>query len=150
MATRLPNFFDTNIKLMDPHNALMGGPGLPLLDVAIPSDLSRPEVGWTPEHYFVAAIESGLMRTFLAMTAGCKLGVKSYRSQSRAKLEWVETRGYRITHIGISPEIVVYNESDVDRALSLMDKAEKHCLALRSIHAPVLVTSTVSAERPSA
>ncbi len=144
MITRAPNFFDTNVKWTAAKAAVIGGPGLPQLEVCFPPEYRHPENGWTPEHYFVSAIESGLMRTFLAMAEVARIGIKAYRSDTRGKLEWVEGRGFRITHIGISPEIEVYAEDDEEKALQLMEKAEKHCLALQSITAPVLVTATVS------
>lgn len=144
MSNRAPNFFDTNVTWTAPKAAIMGGPGLPQLEVCFPPDYRHPQNGWTPEHYFVSAVESGLMRTFLAMAEVARLGIKAYRSDTRGKLEWVEGCGFRITQIGISPEIEVYSEADEEKALQLMEKAEKHCLALRSISAPVLVASTVS------
>jgi organic hydroperoxide reductase OsmC/OhrA len=150
MTSRAPNFFDTNLTWTAAKAAVMGGPGLPQLEVSFPPEYRHPENQWTPEHYFVSAIESGLMRTFLAMADVARLGIKSYRSETRGKLEWVEGAGFRITHIGISPEIEVYSEADEEKVLQLMEKAEKHCLALRSVNAPVLVTPTVYAPAQTA
>lgn len=112
--------------------------GMPTLPFSAPPEFSGDPGVWTPEHLLVAATSSCLMTTFLAIAEISRLKVLSYHARAFGKLEKVPGEGYRFTEIALAPEITVGSE-DMEKALRVLDKAEKNCFISKSLRATVKV-----------
>lgn len=145
MPSKGPFFYDTSLKWLEGKAGVINGAGLPTVSFGAPKEFGGAENTWTPEHFYVAAAETCLMNTFLAIAEASKMGVMAYTSEARGKLEWVEGSGYRMTEIQITPHVLLFSESDVDKATRLMSKAEHACLVGRSMTATISVSMKVAA-----
>jgi len=73
------------------------------------------------------------MATFIAIAELSKLEVVSFTSTAVGKLEKRERSGFWITEITLKPKLVIKNEREAERALRILEKAEKKCLITNSI-----------------
>src|SRR5436305_9157494 len=86
------------------------------IEVATPPEFPKGIAGiWSPEHLLVAAVNSCLMTTFLAIAENSKLSFLSFTSEASGKLEKADGK-YMITEITLMPAVAVANEMDKERA----------------------------------
>lgn len=114
----------------------------PVLDepirVATPPEFPQGMPGiWSPEHLFVAAVESCLMTTFLAIADNSKFRFERFESKATGKLEKVDGR-YLISQITLMPRLEIDNAADRERAERILHKAEAACLITNSIKSTVV------------
>ena len=115
----------------------------PALEVATPPEFPKGMAGiWSPEHLLVAAVNSCLMTTFLAIAENSKLNFKSFTSEASGKLEKVEGK-YMITEITLEPAVVVENAADKERAEKVLQKSEAACLISNSIKSKIIFKPNV-------
>jgi len=135
-TTTLPYFYETEVEWKEQRRDGLESPGLAPLQVASPPEFQGHEGVWTPEHYFVAAVNSCFMTTFLAIAEASKLDFVSFDCKAVGKLEKVEGAGFQITEVVIKPKLVVRHVKDLDRAQRVLEKAEKNCLISNPDYAP--------------
>jgi peroxiredoxin-like protein len=125
--------YQTEVEWTGDRHGELRAPALPSLHVDAPPEFKGHEGVWTPEHLFVASVNSCFMTTFLAIAENSKLEFLKFKSQAEGTLENVEGEGLMITHITLRPRLVVKHSRDAERALRIFQKAEKHCLISNSI-----------------
>lgn len=118
------------------------------IEVATPPQFSKGIEGvWSPEHLFVAAINSCLMTTFLAIAENSKLAYTSFTSKAVGKLEIVEGK-YLMTEVSLKPTVVVPGKEDQERAIRILQKAEAACLISNSVKSKIILEPTVTIFQP--
>ena len=125
--------YKTEVEWTGERHGELRAPDLPKLNVDAPPEFKGHDGVWTPEHLFVASVNSCFMTTFLAIAETSKLEFVKFQANAEGTLEKVEGRGLMITHITLRPKLVVKHSRDTDRALRIFEKAEKHCLISNSI-----------------
>ena len=120
----------------------MGLMSSPVLDstikVATPPEFPKGMQGiWSPEHLLVAAVNSCLMTTFLAIAENSKLNFAKFESNADGKLELVDGK-YMISEIVLSPDLLIYHESDREKAMRILQKSEAACLISNSIKSRIV------------
>lgn len=144
MSEQQVHFYETEVEWVGERKGEMRAPGLPALTVATPPEYHGHEGVWTPEHFFVAAVNACLMTTFLAIADLSKLNFVAFRSQAQGKLEKVEGQGFQITEIVLRPHLTITQERDRERAGRLLEKAERSCFISNSIKANVRLEPAIS------
>jgi len=138
MATAtLPYFYETEVEWTEERKGDLESPGLASLQVASPPEFHGHEGVWTPEHYFVAAVNSCFMTTFLAIAEMSKLEFVSFDCKAVGRLEKVEGTGFQITEVVVRPKLVIRHGRDLGKAQRILEKAEKNCLISNSIKSTV-------------
>lgn len=114
-------------------------PEIPVnIEVATPPSFPKGMEGyWTPEHLFVAAVNSCLMTTFLAIAENSKLQYQSFESEASGKLELVDGK-YMMSEVTLTPLLVVTRQQDADRAMRILEKSEAACLISNSIKSTIV------------
>jgi peroxiredoxin-like protein len=108
------------------------------IEVATPPEFPKGMAGiWSPEHLLVAAVNSCLMTTFLAIAENSKLDFVNFESKADGKLERVEGN-YMISEIVLSPVVTISNNADKERALRILHKSEQACLISNSIKSKIV------------
>lgn len=108
------------------------------LEVATPPEFAKGMPGiWSPEHLLVAAVESCLMTTFLAIAENSKLAFESFESNAVGKLEMVDGK-FMMSEITLSPVVEIENEADRERAERILVKSETACLITNSIKSKII------------
>ena len=135
----LPLFFQVEVEWKDKHAGELRSDSFPKVDVAAPPEFHGQEETWTPEHLFVAAVNSCFMTTLLAIAENSRLQIVKFCSRAKGKLEKIEASGYQITEIVLKAELVIHDARDLDRAARILQKAEKNCLIANSIKSAVKI-----------
>ena len=100
---------------------------------------------WTPEHFLVAAVASCFVSTFSGIAEKSRLGFASLNLDAEGVLD-NEDGIWRFTEIKLRPVVTVLKEEDRDRAIRLLEKAEKSCLIARSLQCKVAFFPAVQIE----
>ena len=116
------------------------------IEVATPPEFPKGMPGiWSPEHLFVAAINSCLMTTFLAIAENFKLNFKNFESKGIGKLEMVDGK-YIMSEVVLRPVVVLTNEEDREKALKVLHKSEAACLISNSVKSKIIMEPEVEVE----
>lgn len=138
--------YKTEVEWTGERHGELRAPQLPKFDVDAPPEFKGHEGVWTPEHLFVASVNSCFMTTFLAIAENSRLEFVKFNAAAEGKLEKVEGQGLMITHITLRPKLVVKHSRDTERALRIIEKAEKHCLIANSIRTETTLEPQVNFE----
>lgn len=107
------------------------------IEVATPPQFEKGVEGiWSPEHLFTAAANSCFMTTFLAIAEKSRLEFESFSCKAKGKLE-VEEKQFLMTEIDVFPTLTITSEEAKEKAIKVLEKAEKACLISNSIKSKV-------------
>lgn len=140
------HFYKTEVEWTGERHGELRAAALPNLNVDAPPEFKGHEGVWTPEHLFVASVNSCFMTTFLAIAENSKLEVVKFNSNAEGTLEKIEGQGLMITHITLRPKVIVRNSRDAERSLRIFEKAEKQCLIANSIRTEMTLEPQVNCE----
>lgn len=116
------------------------------IEVATPPEFPKGMQGiWSPEHLFVAAINSCLMTTFLAIAENSRLVYNNFESKAIGKLELVDGK-YIMSEVVLKPVVVLSNEDDREKALKVLHKSEAACLISNSVKSKIILEPEVKVE----
>lgn len=136
-------FYQTEVEWTGERHGDLRAPVLPELRIDAPPEFKGHDGVWTPEHLFVASVNSCFMTTFLAIAENSKLDFISFKAGATGRLEKME-RGFAMTEITLHPKLVIKNAGDFERANRILEKAEKHCLISNSIKSETRVEAEIS------
>jgi peroxiredoxin-like protein len=91
---------------------------------------------WTPEHFLVAAVASCFVSTFSGIAEKSRFEFVFLNLDAEGVLGNNDDT-WRFTEIRLRPTVSVLKEEDRDRAIRLLEKAEKSCLIARSLQCKV-------------
>ena len=111
---------------------------------ALPEFLGEPG-RWTPEHFLVAAVASCFVSTFSGIAEKSRLEFASFNLDAEGLLDNADGI-WRFTEIRLRPVVTVLKEEDRDRAIRLLEKAQKSCLVARSLQFKVTLVPAVKVE----
>jgi peroxiredoxin-like protein len=100
---------------------------------------------WTPEHFFVISVASCYVSTFSGIADISHFEFISLDLEAEGILK-KEEGALRFSTIVLLPVVKIAREEDRERALRLLEKAEKSCLIARSIKCPVELRPQVKVE----
>lgn len=113
------------------------------LEVATPPEFPKGMPGiWSPEHLLVAAVNSCLMTTFLAVAENFKLPFTHFESNAIGKLEVVDGK-YMISEIELMPVLTISDEADREKADKVLVKSEAACLISNSVKSKIIFKPAV-------
>jgi peroxiredoxin-like protein len=118
---------------------------LPAISFSPPPEFLGETGRWTPEHFLVAAVASCFVSTFEGMAQNSHFDFGSLRLSAEGVLA-NENGGWRFTEIRLRPVVTVQKEENHDRAVRLLEKAEKSCLIARSLQCKVVLFPAVKVE----
>jgi organic hydroperoxide reductase OsmC/OhrA len=120
------------------------------IEVATPPEFPKGMEGiWSPEHLLVAAVNSCLMTTFLAIAENFKFDFMGFESNADGKLEKVDGK-YMISEIVLSPVLTILPGSDKEKALRILEKAEAACLVSNSVRSTIIFRPALKIAGPLA
>jgi len=136
--------YETEVAWIGERRGILSSTGLPDIQVAAPPEFKGHAGVWTPEHLFVSATATCFVTTFLAIAELSKLEFNGITATAVGKLEKIEGQGYQITEIVMRPTLTLKHAGDEERALRILEKAERNCLVSNSIKSVVRLESVVS------
>jgi len=115
---------------------------LPCISFSAPAEFLGEPGCWTPEHFLVAAVTSCFVSTFSGIAEKSRLEFATFNVDAEGVLG-KEDGMWRFTEIKLRPVVTVLKEEDRDRAIRLLEKAEKACLIARSLQCKVVLFPAV-------
>ena len=132
-------FYQTEIEWTGDKDIKLSSGKLPAIAAGAPPEFKGREENWSPEHLFVAAMNSCYVLTLLAIAEFSKVSIVSLSSTACGKLEKVKGGGYQITEISVKPRIVISSANDLTRMPRILEKAKENCFVSNSIKSAVKV-----------
>jgi peroxiredoxin-like protein len=139
MSEAPPYFYETEIDWTGDKDVKLSGGKLPAIAAGAPPEFKGREENWSPEHLFVASMNSCYALTLLAIAEFSKVSVISLSSTARGELEKVQGGGYQITEIVVKPRIVISSATDLTRMPRILEKAKENCFVSNSIKSAITV-----------
>jgi organic hydroperoxide reductase OsmC/OhrA len=103
------------------------------IDVVTPHEFPKGiKEKWTPEHLFVAAVNSCLMSTFLLVADNSKFQFISFESNVVGKIEKVDGK-FAVTEIVLKPRLIIPSTQNETKAKRVIEISEKACAIANSI-----------------
>ena len=99
---------------------------------------------WTPEHLFVAAVNSCLMSTFLLVAENSKFEFISFACKAKGKIEKTDGK-FAVTEILLEPTLVIPSSQNETKAKRLLEMSEKACAIANSINTKVTLDPIIIA-----
>jgi peroxiredoxin-like protein len=126
--------YEVSVAWLTDRKGVMTSPELTTsVEVATPPQFPKGMEGiWSPEHLFVAAVNSCLMTTFLSIAENSKFEYISFNSKAIGKLEMVDGK-YMMSEVTLMPEIEIVDEQQKERAERVLQKSETNCLISNSV-----------------
>jgi peroxiredoxin-like protein len=139
------HYYDVTVNWKSDRRGVLISDVLPEnIEVATPPEFSKGVAGvWSPEHLFVAAVNSCLMTTFLAIAENSQLEFLEFSSKAVGKLEKQEGK-FLMSEVVLTPRLVISNEADTARALRILEKSEAACLISNSIKSTIVFQPEVT------
>lgn len=106
------------------------------LHVATPPKFGGEGKPWTPEHFFLSAISSCYMTTYLAFARKLDFTFADFECSIIGQIQIIEGK-YKFTNINVYPRIYLDSEKLKDKAAVAVEKTHKYCLITNSINANV-------------
>lgn len=137
-------FYSTEIEWIGERRGELSAPELPDLVIDAPPEFNGQKGSWTPEHLFVASVNSCFMTTFLAIAENSHFDFVSFRAGAQGKLEKRAGQGFAITEITLRPRLVLREARHAERALRILQKAERNCLISNSMKTQITLEPEVT------
>lgn len=140
-----PHFYEVAVQWKADRKGIMSSPVLiDKIEVATPPEFAKGmEKIWSPEHLLVAAVNSCLMTTFLAIAENSRLEFVTFDSNAIGKLEIVDGK-YMISEVELMPVVVISNEADKEKAERVLVKSEKACLISNSVKSTIVFKPVIN------
>lgn len=135
----MEHVYEMSVSWQADRKGLMSSPVLnEKIEVATPPQFPKGMEGiWSPEHLFLAAINSCLMTTFLSIAENSKLEFVSFDSKAIGKLETVDGK-YMMSEVTLLPVVTISNEEQKERAERVLQKSETNCLIFNSVKSIII------------
>lgn len=135
----MEHVYEMTVSWQSDRKGVMSSPVLnTIIEVATPPQFPKGIEGiWSPEHLFVAAINSCLMTTFLSIAENSKLEFTSFDSKASGKLELIDGK-YLMSEVTLMPIVTLSNDAQKDRAGRVLQKSEANCLISNSVKSKII------------
>ncbi len=127
-----PHVYTVQASAQPDGDAPVSSPGLPTLTTAPPAEFGGPGDRWSPETLFCAAVADCFLLSFRAVARASKFDWLELECRVDGTLERVE-KTTRFTEVLTVATLRVPAGANRDRAVRLMEKAEKVCLISNSL-----------------
>lgn len=135
----MEHVYEMSVNWQVDRKGVMSSPVLnTTIEVATPPQFPKGMEGiWSPEHLFVAAINSCLMTTFLSIAENSKLEFVSFDSKASGTLEMIDGK-YLMSEVILMPVVTITNDEQKDRAERVLQKSEANCLISNSVKSKII------------
>ena len=135
----MEHVYEVSVNWQADRKGVMTSPVLNTkIEVATPPQFPKGMEGiWSPEHLFLAEINSCLMTTFLSIAENSKLEFTSFDSKALGKLEMIDGK-YLMSEVTLIPVVTIANEEQKDRAERVLQKSEANCLISNSVKSKII------------
>jgi peroxiredoxin-like protein len=134
----MSHLYNVNLKWNEGRIGEISSPELiSKIEVATPPQFPKGVEGiWSPEHLFVAAVNSCFMTTLLSIAENSRLEFLEFSCNAIGYLDQVDGK-FTITKVVLSPRLLITKQADKEKAFRVLNKSEIACLISNSINSEV-------------
>ena len=136
-------FYETEIEWKGKKDLRISSGKLPVIEAGTPPEFKGREGNWSPEHLFLASLNSCYTLTLLAIAEFSNVSLVSLSSTAKGKLEKVQGSSYQITEIVVKPTVVIASADDLTRMPRILEKAKENCFVSNSIKSAIKIEPEV-------
>ncbi|MFQ5668158.1 MAG: OsmC family protein [Candidatus Binatia bacterium] len=129
--------YETAVVWTEDRRGTLAAASCPSIMTGAPPEFGGTDNLWSPELLCVAAVNSCLMLTFVAVAANSRVPFRQYSASATGTLEKVEGRGQVITKVVVKPRVTIGPDVDRAKVERLLQIAEKHCFISNSLRSEV-------------
>ncbi len=122
-----------NASLRAGAGASLSAEGLPAIDSAPPAQFGGPGNRWSPEALLTASVADCFVLNFGVIAAASKFAWVALEAQTRGTLERIEGK-LKFTRFDTHARLTVAAGANLERASTLLEKAEATCLIANSLN----------------
>ena len=128
------HIYEINLQWNAERKGTLSSPVLPTqIEVATPPDFPKGMKDiWTPEHLFIASVNSCYMATFLVVAENSKFEFISFDCNSVGIVETINET-LAVTQITLKPKVVVKSAEHEEQLMKILEKSNKECLISNSV-----------------
>ena len=116
--------------------------GLTTLSTDAPAEFGGPGDAWSPETLLMAAVADCFILSFRAIAHASKVQWQSIDCEATGTLDRVE-RTNKFTQVNLNVSVNVGQETDEEKLLKVLHKAEDSCLITNSMTAGVSLNTNI-------
>jgi peroxiredoxin-like protein len=135
--------YETEIEWKGDKDLRVASGKLPLIEAGAPPEFKGRAGVWSPEHLFVASLNTCFMLTLLAIAEFSKIAIVSFSSSAKGKLEKIAGGTYQVTEIVVKPRVVIASANDLARMPRIFEKAKENCFVSNSIKSTIKIEPEV-------
>jgi peroxiredoxin-like protein len=139
MSNSKSYFYETEIEWKGERDLKLCADKRQPIAAGAPPEFKGREENWSPEHLFVASLNSCYALTLLAIAEFSKISLVSLSCSAKGKLEKVEGQSYQISEIIVKPRLVIASVNDLSRIPRILEKAKENCFVSNSIKSTVKI-----------
>ena len=117
-------FYQTEAEWITGKDLKLSSSELPAIAGGAPPEFDGRKENWSPEHLFVASMNSCYALTLLAIVEFSKISVVSLSCTARGKLEKTAA-GYQVTEIIVKPRVVIASAGDLTRMPRILERPRR-------------------------
>ncbi|MCC7030348.1 MAG: OsmC family protein [Chitinophagaceae bacterium] len=138
------HFYEVNLTWNTATQGTLSSPAITgNIEVVTPPEFPKGmKEKWTPEHLFVAAVNSCLMSTFLLVADNSKFQFISFVSNAVGTIEKVDGK-FAVTEIVLAPTLTIPSSQNEAKAKRLLEMSEKACAIANSIKTKISLTPII-------
>lgn len=139
------HFYQVDLSWLAGKEGQLSSGTLPPIMASSPPEFNGKDGIWTPEHLFLASINSCFMLTFLAIAEISKLEFISFNCQANGKLERpAGAKTFEFTEVTLTPKVVLKNIEDKTKTEKILEKSERNCFISNSIKCAIKLIAEIS------
>jgi organic hydroperoxide reductase OsmC/OhrA len=141
------HFYEVNLLWNSATKGTLSSPVIESeIEVVTPPEFPKGiKEKWTPEHLFIAAVNSCLMSTFLLVADNSKFEFISFENNAVGKIEKVDGK-FSVTEITLKPTLVIPPTQNEAKAKRMLEMSEKACAIANSIKTKVILQPLIVVE----
>ncbi|MEO8772047.1 MAG: OsmC family protein [Ferruginibacter sp.] len=126
--------YEVNLEWSEDRKGILTSPVLTHeIEVATPPEFPKGMAGiWSPEHLFVAAVNSCLMTSFLAIAENSKFEFIRFKCNAVGVVAMSEGK-FQVTEITLKPLLTIAVSMHAEKAIRILEMSEKACFLANSV-----------------
>ena len=139
MPVPFPHHYQTWLVRTLSSRARLEAPPRPLISGGPPPEFDGDATAWSAEQLMLSSIGLCILTTFEAFAARDRVDLLGWEARVGGTVDRGE-QGPQFTKFTVEVEMEV---SDVERARTTLDEAQKHCLVTNALKAPVEIIAKI-------
>lgn len=132
----LPHQYPVVARASSDSSIALSTPNCQVIQSAAPAEFGGPGDLWSPETLLVGAVADCFILVFRAIARASDLNWTDLQCSANGTLDKVE-RVTQFTEIHLAAKLTVPEGTDIDKARTLLEKAERSCLVSNSLSSEI-------------